>query len=163
MTDLIRLNDRLLGEVDELLDGPVQCHYTSTCLQVFSSTIGQHIRHCLEHYEELLRALREDGSLDYENRPRDPRVENDPIAARDRIEAVRAAILQLSSGSEGLVVRDHATGLSSPSSVARELQFLVSHTVHHSALIAVIASISGLNVPPDFGVAPTTIRFRNSA
>jgi uncharacterized damage-inducible protein DinB len=163
MTDLIDLNDRLLGEVDELLAGPVDGHYSSPCQHVFSSSIGQHIRHCLEHYEEFLRALRENHSLDYENRPRDPEVEIDPVVARKRIEAVRAAFQELLPGSQGLVVRDHGTGLSSGSSVARELQFLVSHTVHHFALISVIASTAGLNVPADFGVAPTTLKFRESA
>lgn len=162
MTDLIRLNDHLLGEVAEFLNGPVHPHYAIPCPPVFSSSIGQHIRHCLEHYEELLRALREGQSLDYENRPRDPGVETDPVVARKRIEVLRTEIQTIPSGSERLVVNDHAAGLSSRSSVARELQFLVSHTVHHFALIAVIASRFGLNVPADFGVAPTTLKFRNS-
>lgn len=163
MTDLIHLNDHLLGEVSELLAGPVHGHYASPCHHVFSSSIGQHIRHCLEHYEEFLRALRENRSLDYENRPRDPEVETDPVVARQRIEAVRTAFHELLPGSEGLVVRDHGTGFPSGSSVARELQFLVSHTVHHFALISVIASTAGLNVPANFGVAPTTLKSRESA
>ena len=163
MTDLILLNDRLLGEVDELLGGPMQCHYAKPCGHVFSSTIGQHVRHCLEHYEELLQAIREDRVLDYERRPRDPEVENHPLVARRRIEAVRAAIHELASGPEIIAVRDHGDAAASQSSITRELQFLISHTVHHFALIAVIAASAGLELPADFGIAPTTLKFRRSS
>ncbi len=46
------------------------------------------------------------------------------------------------------------------SSVERELQFLRSHTVHHFALIAVILRLSGLEPGEEFGVAPSTLRYR---
>ena len=46
------------------------------------------------------------------------------------------------------------------SSVERELQFLRSHTVHHFALIAVILRLSGVEPDEQFGVAPSTLRYR---
>ena len=45
------------------------------------------------------------------------------------------------------------------SSVARELQFLVSHTVHHDALIAAAARHLGVDVDSCYGIAPSTLRF----
>jgi hypothetical protein len=45
------------------------------------------------------------------------------------------------------------------SSAARELEFLHSHTVHHHALIAEKLSSSGVKLPDDFGVAPSTLKF----
>ncbi len=48
----------------------------------------------------------------------------------------------------------HAT-----STLARELQFAMSHTVHHYALIALILRTQDYEVHPDFGVAPSTLRF----
>ena len=46
------------------------------------------------------------------------------------------------------------------SSVGRELQFLVSHTVHHSAMVAASCRVRGLPVSSDYGVAPSTQRHR---
>ena len=45
-----------------------------------------------------------------------------------------------------------------PSTVRRELIFLVSHTVHHYALIAVMLRHQAVGLPADFGVAPSTLR-----
>lgn len=45
-------------------------------------------------------------------------------------------------------------------SVGRELRFLLSHTVHHCALIAILLSLRGGEVPNGFGIAPSTERHR---
>jgi uncharacterized damage-inducible protein DinB len=41
--------------------------------------------------------------------------------------------------------------------VGRELVFVLSHTVHHNALIAVMARTLGVSVPDRFGYAPSTL------
>src|SRR5262249_43081278 len=46
------------------------------------------------------------------------------------------------------------------SSVTRELMALSSHTIHHFALIAMTLRAHGVVVNPDFGVAPSTLRYR---
>ncbi len=163
MIRLICINDALLGEMDALLDGPVGTHYGTPCGEIFSSSIGQHLRHCIEHYEELFRALHEDSTANYESRPRDPQLEQDPGLARTRIGSLRKALAKLAPGRRGLRVRDQGPGPAADSSIERELQFLASHTVHHFALIALIARRAGLPVPVDFGMAPSTLRFRDSA
>jgi len=47
--------------------------------------------------------------------------------------------------------------VSARSTVARELNYVVAHAIHHYALIAVIAGISGIRLPREFGVAPSTL------
>lgn len=47
------------------------------------------------------------------------------------------------------------------STIARELQFLVSHTVHHWALIAFMLRSEGLAVPEGFGISPSTLEYRH--
>ena len=46
----------------------------------------------------------------------------------------------------------------SRSTVRRELQFLLSHTIHHFALIGLLLHQQGIDPGPDFGVAPSTLR-----
>jgi uncharacterized damage-inducible protein DinB len=41
----------------------------------------------------------------------------------------------------------------------RELQYLLSHTVHHFALIGVMLRLLGVDPGSDFGVAPSTLRY----
>ena len=49
------------------------------------------------------------------------------------------------------------------SSLARELQMLSSHTIHHFALIAMTLRAHGVELDADFGVAPSTLRARGRA
>jgi hypothetical protein len=48
------------------------------------------------------------------------------------------------------------------STVTRELQVLSSHTVHHFALIALTLRAHGVQIEPDFGTTPSTLRYRAS-
>ena len=45
------------------------------------------------------------------------------------------------------------------STLARETEFVHSHTVHHYALIAAKLKSVGIEVPDEFGVAPSTLRY----
>ena len=50
-----------------------------------------------------------------------------------------------------------------PSSLGREFQFLVSHTVHHFAMIGSICHDLGIPLDDDFGVAPSILRHRDNS
>jgi uncharacterized damage-inducible protein DinB len=43
-------------------------------------------------------------------------------------------------------------------SLARELVFVLQHTIHHQATVAVLLAGRGVAVPPTFGLAPSTPR-----
>ena len=47
-----------------------------------------------------------------------------------------------------------------PSTLGRELQFLVSHTVHHFAMIGGMCSCLDVKMEEGFGVAPSTLKYR---
>ena len=49
-----------------------------------------------------------------------------------------------------------------PTSPGRELAFVLSHTVHHNALIRVMVKLLGADVPADFGYAPSTLAHRKA-
>jgi len=51
----------------------------------------------------------------------------------------------------------------SSSTVMRELQALLSHTVHHFALIGVMLQLNGFEIPEEFGVASSTLNRWRSA
>jgi hypothetical protein len=163
MKPLISISDQLLAQAVELIRNHSGEDYTRTCRAVFSSSVGQHIRHCVEHYEEFLQAMAENRELDYEKRPRDLNVEKDPDEAVRRIENIRKSLRTHVVECHEILVWDNGSLAPARSSVTREIQFLLSHTVHHFALITVIASLGGMKVPRSFGIAPSTLKFRESA
>jgi hypothetical protein len=129
----------------------------------FGTLVGPHLRHIIEHYEALL--LRPfAGEVDYDGRPRDRALERSPALARQRIAALRAA-LRADKGEnldDALVVFSQGGvegqwPLATASTVARELVFLASHTVHHFALLREHCARHGIRVHPYFGIAAATV------
>jgi uncharacterized damage-inducible protein DinB len=127
-----------------------------------SSTVGGHVRHCLDHVEALLAGL-EEGELSYDHRQRGTEVETNREAALDVIRRQERQLLAFPLHVESRPLRLSvmvSSGLPPTeveTTVGRELAFVLSHTVHHNALIAVMARTLGVPVPDCFGYAPSTI------
>lgn len=153
----------LIAQGLEVLEGIDAGVYTAPP-PVPMGTIGGHFRHCLEFFERFLAGL-ESGRVNYDARERDPRVEVEPLYARDRLAAVaeRLRALPETEAERPLdAIHDH-DGDQAPagrSSVRRELDFLASHTTHHYALIGVLMRLHGAEPDADFGVAASTLAHR---
>lgn len=165
---LLKENREALGQAEGLLSGIDPRHYTERIEICHKASIGGHMRHVIEHYLCFLRDT-DGGRVDYEQRPRDIVLESDPKAALSKLRRIEEgfARIELGSGDHPLSVRmEDAPELAAErwgkSSTRRELQFLLSHTIHHYALIAVNCRILGLDTPEGFGVAPSTLRHRAS-
>lgn len=148
-------------EFIQALPGPA---YVRPCEDVFNSTIGGHMRHNLDHYAAFVSGL-DSGYVDYDARERDPAIENEPKAAIRLMQQLIQSLEKLEEESldRKLQIRMDDGGDSSWShtSLRRELQFLLSHTIHHYALIVSIASRYGVSDFPDgFGVAPSTLHYQ---
>jgi uncharacterized damage-inducible protein DinB len=126
-----------------------------------SGSIGAHVRHCLDHVCALECGIAT-GEISYDHRTRNTVVEHDPEFAAARL---RRAISRLGGVADylldrplTLVAQIDQTGqrVRVATSVGRELTFVISHTIHHSAMIAVLLEQAGQDLPARFGVAPTT-------
>lgn len=130
------------------------------------SPVGAQFRHVLDHYQAFIEGW-ETGAIDYDARRRDPGVERDPAEALARAEAAIAALERIHGEDANrpvAVQMDPGGGQHlpdwRPSTVGRELQFLVSHTVHHYALIKLLLEDAGVKLPPDFGTAPSSLAWQ---
>jgi uncharacterized damage-inducible protein DinB len=128
------------------------------------SPVGVHFRHVFDHYRAFLAGLAE-NAIDYDARNRQVPLETDrrlaiatalgfltdleriPVSLAER--PMRVTVRSV-AGDDGLPDWSH-------SSLKRELQFLVSHTVHHYALIGELLRRSGFDPGEEFGVAPSTL------
>ena len=161
--DNIHFLQQAVDLVNRISDGA----YARTGHALFNSGVGGHLRHCLDHYSNFLAGLPA-GRIDYDARARDPDIEKSRARAlgvlQRLIEGLRA--LQPTDGDRRVLVKMDCGEDTDPSlwwtesTVRRELQFLISHTVHHYALIALILRIQGVQTGADFGVAPSTLRYQ---
>lgn len=154
----------LLRQLAELLHRLTDAQYAQRPVGVFDSSVGGHVRHCLDHVATFLAALRA-PRVNYDERSRGTAVETDRRAALAEIETLARGTARLRREDldraievRGMLAADGPT-CAMPSSVARELLFVVSHTVHHNAIIGAIAATLGVAAPERFGYAPSTIAF----
>jgi len=132
------------------------------------STVGAQYRHILDHYRCLFDGLTA-GEVDYDQRLRDPEVERDRGAATRATQELLDRLRLLSRSHLGLPLRVlQSAGDTEPeepqgSSLGRELLFLVSHTVHHYAIIKLLLGERGVDCDANFGVAPSTLAYRRAA
>lgn len=148
------------------LDGEAYRRKHPNC---FNGSVGGHLRHALDHYWSLLRGLAS-GEIDYDARVRDTSIEKDPVAASQACEEIAGELKALDGTSldSALRVKMDCGSRTLPeeewsrSSLRRELQFLLSHTVHHYALISVMCQSMGVSPQPGFGVAPSTLKYQQA-
>jgi uncharacterized damage-inducible protein DinB len=130
-------------------------------------SVGPHLRHCIDHFRLLLDGW-ESGSVDYDARPRDSRLETDPRAVRDALDAIAGSLAAIDPGDlvrEVKVTQSAAPGrppLASPSRLERELVFLSGHTIHHIAIMLLAARAVGVEVPSWLAIAYSTEAHREA-
>jgi uncharacterized damage-inducible protein DinB len=126
-------------------------------------TLGKHVRHIIDHYDALLDGLEKgEEVIDYEQRRRDESLEQWPHEAARHLATIEATLSAMTGRALpdrltlGYPLEDEALYLAS--SLNRELAFLTSHSIHHMAIIALLAEQSGIHLPESFGVHPSTQR-----
>jgi uncharacterized damage-inducible protein DinB len=161
--ELIEANIAVLHRCERLLQNMDDDAYRYELDAVFQSSIGSQVRHCLDHYDCFLRAI-DSGCVDYEARSRDPLLESDRRFAIRETRRICAALAPLGAltGDAQLQQQGSAVGgrALAPTSLGRELDFLLGHTVHHCALLAIMCRELAIPVEPGFGVADSTRRHR---
>ncbi len=127
-----------------------------------NGAVGGHFRHCLEFINCFLGGA-ENGRVDYNERRRDSVIETRREYAIGEYRRTIAALEKSGLPDGEIFVKPEDVARDADfwcdSSVARELEFLHSHTIHHYALIGFKLRARGIEVPDEFGVAPSTLRF----
>ena len=125
-----------------------------------SGTVGEHVRHALDHARALL-VLNEGDDLTYDTRLRGTAVETHADVAASEIERVCDELDDL-GGAPDRPIRLHLIAEAGErpsqlvSTLGREVAFVIQHTIHHCALIALLLERRGIATPTRFGYAPST-------
>jgi hypothetical protein len=154
------LRDRLDELMRLVMTLPVEVYAARTAR--VSGSIGEHVRHALDHVAALV-AAPPCTVLSYDGRARGTAIESDPAAAVREIMRLDDALerwshrpLEEPVAVAAIVSRD-GQSVTGWSSLGRELAFVLSHTIHHQAIVALLLEAQGYRLTGDrFGIAPST-------
>jgi uncharacterized damage-inducible protein DinB len=156
---------RELAELREVLATLApQCYVQPGGPRFHNATIGAHVRHTLDHLAALIKGVH--THIEYDARERGTLIESRPDAActhlDDLIERLQHSIATLPDTSVRIVIMPGGgcAAVTLRSTLARELAFIISHTVHHKATIKTLLS-EAAEAAATFGLAPATLQHRD--
>lgn len=159
---LLRAIKDSFTQLSTVIDQLSQEQYSIPSQNLSNATIGQHTRHIIEMYQCLINGY-ETGLVSYDHRKRDVLIETDKaVAKRLLVEILQTCDCPNKELELVAVYGDSsATQLKLTTNYYRELVYNLEHTVHHMALIRVgLKELNSINITQSFGVASSTIRFR---
>ena len=157
----------ILTQMASVIENIDDNNFVKSCASLSGSTIGQHCRHAIEFFECLAKGF-EEGVICYDNRDHDRNIETSRVLALEVISRIKSFVkssrlerqltLEVSYDSQNREVQKVA------SNMARELVYNIEHVVHHMALVKIGLKelLPDLDLPDDFGVAVSTIRYQRS-
>ena len=134
--------------------------YTRKSQYLFGSSMGQHVRHILEMYEVVLKGYSLD-QFSYDRRERNTILEESVEEMYFVISRISSEIKKKDKGLICTIYNNKGNKKELKTTYFRELLYCFEHGIHHQALIKVaLKEFEWENIPENFGVAPSTIKFR---
>jgi uncharacterized damage-inducible protein DinB len=160
---LQQTNIEIIDQLIDLLKDIDVKVYKEALRPLHFSTVGQHVRHITEFYLCALKGY-ENGMIDYDARERNILIEIDKDFTVETLQNVKHQ-LQTFKSDALLILKSKFGGdeaMDIPSSFFRELTYLIEHTIHHLAIIKIGLNevYPEINIPKNFGVAHSTLRYR---
>ena len=124
-----------------------------------NSTIGEHTRHIIELFEQLLSGY-ETESINYDNRKRDIFIQENIDFATESIANI---VKRLDKNDKQLLLTTlyNNQEMSINSTYYRELMYNIDHCIHHQAIIKIaVQHFDKTEIAENFGVAKSTIEYR---
>jgi len=159
---LIQPIQHVFVQLSETLNQLSNEQYAASSRILMKASIGQHVRHIIELFQCLEKGY-ESGTVNYEKRKRDYRIETEKELA---IHLLKDIYRTIEKPNKEIILEaedycDTVETVAIPSNYYRELAYNLEHTIHHMALIRVgITEVSSIVLPQEFGVAYSTIKFR---
>ncbi len=138
--------------------------YSASSSLLNNSSIGAHTRHIIELFQCLLNGYTT-GTVNYDNRKRDKKIEVERLYAAELLTAIVDEIGKPNKSLVllGLFSTEDADELIINTNFSREVLYNLEHTIHHMALIRIgIKEVCTIILPDDFGVAPSTIQYKKT-
>jgi uncharacterized damage-inducible protein DinB len=165
MSQLRRACNTILDQLSDAVRQLTETEFILPSETLSGSSIGQHLRHTLEFFGCLEQGFK-NGTINYDKRAHDKLIETDKETALLAIDRIRQFIenetqdrpLRLEVGYD----LNNNENVSIDTNYFRELTYNIEHAVHHMAIMKIgIREVARhTSIPADFGVAASTLRFR---
>lgn len=168
-------NTNVLRQGIELIEKVSHDDYVRIMMPQFQSCFGQHIRHIVDAYLSVQTAqlntkahVNDTSFINYESRSRGSTIESSQRSAISNIRDVLVwlsglsaedmtkkyqAVHQVTTEDEGTIV--------SETNLERELIFLISHAIHHFALVRTMLMFMNYELSAELGKANGTLSHEN--
>lgn len=164
---LIKSSQSILSQLALLVDQIEENDFCKPCPTLGNSSIGQHLRHTLEFFL-CLESGCESGVVNYDNRAHDKLIESDKYIAASTLARIQDFVgNRIHDFNLKLEVSYEVNGDETQvmdTNYFRELTYNIEHAVHHMAImkIGIREVASYVNLPSDFGIAASTIRYNET-
>ena len=157
----------ILVQLTDLVDQIREGDFAKPTETLSGSTIGQHLRHTLEFFICLEDGF-DSGLINYDKRAHDKLIETDKFLALAAIGRITDFVTRLDDKPLKLEVGydlEREIFLTIDTTATRELVYNIEHAVHHMAImkIGIREIASYVNLTPDFGIAASTIRYKENS
>jgi hypothetical protein len=140
--------------------------YTQAHPTMFGASIGQHYRHVLDHFLCLTGGMLT-AEIAYDDRQRSLALETD-LEHATTVTRMLLRFFQTTSEKElrhpcmvtSALDYSEQKSITVQSNFERELAYCISHAVHHFAIVRLMCAEMEVQVPAEFGIAPSTLRHR---
>lgn len=151
---------QLIGLIEKLNNE----QFTRPLSLLSGNTIGKHIRHIIELYDQLILGY-VSGIINYDERKREIRTETDPKYAIYKLEQI-IIDCNLQPDKPVQLMLDYSinnqVNNTVTSSYKRELAYNIEHAVHHMAILkmAIENYFDEIVLGNTFGIAASTLRYQ---
>ncbi len=157
----------ILSQLTDLVHQIRESDFVRPAETLSYSTVGQHLRHTLEFFICFEHGF-EKGLINYDKRAHDKLIETDKFVALNAIKRILKFVNNVDDKALKLEVGydlERETFLTIDTTATRELVYNIEHAVHHMAIMKIgIREIAPyIQLPPDFGIAASTIRYKENS
>lgn len=164
---LLKSTKQTLNEVKEILE---QLNFLPTDKindYYVSQHLGKHVRHILDHFYSVQSGFK-NLIIDYNQRSRGDKIEVELNEGQSQLDNMFKWVEKLQQEKVELLTPvkivseiscQQSSSLTFESNIAREFLYLINHTIHHAAHMALICKNNGIKIPLNTGLAPCTMTF----
>ncbi|ORY95491.1 hypothetical protein BCR43DRAFT_493081 [Syncephalastrum racemosum] len=166
--------DKTLQQMVDLIPRlPDDTTFTKPSVVMQGGTIGKHARHVYDHFHLLFANLAKDPNaewlVDFDARARNCPMENAREVAIQNYRDIQTKLAQVRDQIPlntpltlaATVDPSDDTKVEFSSTFDRELWYCCMHAIHHYASVKAICIENGLQVPHEFGTAPSTVQYEH--
>lgn len=124
-----------------------------------NSTIGEHTRHIIELFQQLLVGY-ENSIIEYDKRKRNVKIQQNIDFA---IDCIANIISNIELGNKKLILKTlyNSSENQIETNYFRELLYNIEHCIHHQAIIKIaLLQFGKTEITKNFGIAKSTIEYR---